>query len=87
MPMMLSVGFSTMLRRGCAKVGSARKAATATPPMIEPMLKNDDASAGMPKRSRALSTPIACAASATSKMNGIIICVMRTVSANLAGFS
>ena len=43
--------------------------------MIETILKTVDADAGMPKMPFVFSTPIATAASATSRMNGNIICV------------
>ncbi len=51
------------------------------------MLKNVDAMAGTPKRLDALSTPIACAASATRSRNGNIVRVMVTASSSFPGTS
>src|SRR5438270_2748966 len=50
-----------------------------------PMLKNVDANAGTKNWLHAFSTPMACAASATSSRNGNMIRVITTASANLAG--
>ena len=84
--MMPSVGFSRMQANGLAKLcPPVNKTAKNTPPMIEPTLKSAEESAGIPNLSRALRIPMACAASATKSMNGIIIRVSRTVSANFAG--
>ena len=49
------------------------------------MLKNVDARAGTAKRLQALSTPMACAASATSSKNGNMMRVIFTASSNLPG--
>ena len=53
--------------------------------LTEPMLKKVEAKAGTAKRLQALSTPIAWAASATSKRNGNITRVIFTASSNLPG--
>src|ERR1035438_542172 len=49
------------------------------------MLKNAEASVGMPKRSQALRAPMACAASATSTRKGYMMRVSSTASSNLPG--
>ena len=49
------------------------------------MLKNVDAMAGTANLFDAFSTPIACAAKATSSRNGNIIRVIVTASSNLPG--
>ena len=53
--------------------------------MIETTLKTVDADAGMPKMPFVFSTPIATAASATSRMKGNIICVIVVASAAFSG--
>src|SRR5579885_3081270 len=58
---------------------------SATPNPTEPMLKNVDAIAGTPNRFDAFSTPMACAASATSSRNGNMMRVMVTASSNFPG--
>ncbi len=55
------------------------------PNATEPALKNAEASAGTPNWLHAFSTPIACAASATSSRNGNMICVSRTAAAVFSG--
>ena len=56
------------------KCGSSHQP-IATPPRMEPMLKNVDAIAGQPNTSFALSIPMASAASETMRMNGNITAV------------
>jgi hypothetical protein len=57
------------------------------PNPTEPRLKNVEAMAGTPNLCDALSTPMACAASATSSRKGNMMRVMVTARANLPGTS
>ena len=67
--------------RACRGPAAPVRAPTST----EPTLKKIDAVAGMPYRSQALSSPIACAASAISTRNGNMTRVSSTASSNLPG--
>ena len=57
----------------------------AIPKPSEPRLKKVEAIAGTPNLFEAFSTPMACAASATSSRKGNMIRVMETASSNFPG--